>query len=140
MEKCKGDLAELAAFDRYKKLITARLWEASLELKLIPSKPRAVCPTMMPITDRPPPISEIHADDMSRAALARAEATFFDEVEGRLDFEGLGFDVVDSLISRNVPPEIISEAIRNDSRVGIDLLALGKPGGDIFNPGHWMYE
>ena len=36
-----------------------------------------------------------------------------------------------------VDPAILSEAERIDTMVGIDLLALGKPGGDIIR--HWNY-
>ena len=38
----------------------------------------------------------------------------------------------------HVPQEIMNKA--RNSYCDVDLLALGKPGGDIFNPDHWMYE
>ncbi len=39
-----------------------------------------------------------------------------------------------------IPDEILNKAIINDAREGIELLALGKPAGDIFDPEHWMYD
>ena len=54
--------------------------------------------------------------------------------------DALGCTPPESQGHQFVPPDILTKAIINNRRVGIDLLALGKPIGDIFNPGHWMYE
>ena len=52
----------------------------------------------------------------------------------------LGQPELDCFDRPNVPPDVLRTAIANDACVGIELLALGKPMGDIFNPEHWMYE
>jgi hypothetical protein len=39
-----------------------------------------------------------------------------------------------------VPKDIMQKADWANNSVSIDWLALGKPGGDIFNSDHWMYD
>jgi hypothetical protein len=161
MEECQGDLHQIVGFDRYKEIVTARLHKTdpasrppkpkkrkprtlrSTEYKLISSRPSEVIPDdyegqVWPLNDAPDPVVG------SKANLARAEATFTDRPEPveflGPDFTGLGLEVYDSGASRNIPDGVMTKAIINDSRVGIDLLALGKPYGDIFNPDHWMYD
>lgn len=85
---------------------------------------------------------------MTKEDFARAEETFTGkrtdpsavwEDGAAPNFEGLGLDVVESGAG-HIDPEILDEAVSNNRQVGIDLLALGKPYGDIFRPGHWMYD
>ena len=154
MEKCGGDLSQLAAFARQRKLIAERLKDIPIPApEVIPDdyKGNGWPPNKQP--DPPPPIPEIHADEcgfdlwseikkpkpviMSRGDFARAEATFSDR-----DWRAFLDNILEDGYSSNygIPNEILAEAETNNSRVGIDLLALGKPFGGIFNPDHWMYD
>jgi len=56
----------------------------------------------------------------------------------RVDFNGPGFKGIES--GGAIQNGVFSQAERNHDRCCIDLLALGKPYGDIFNPDHWMYD
>lgn len=40
----------------------------------------------------------------------------------------------------HIDSAILQEAVIRNRCVGIELLALGKPYGSIFNPDHWMYD
>jgi hypothetical protein len=46
----------------------------------------------------------------------------------------------DAIPSGGISEGLYSQAETMHDRVGIELLALGKPAGDIFNPEHWMYD
>jgi hypothetical protein len=71
----------------------------------------------------------------------------FDEIVARrrgrtldcfLCVDALGTEPPDG--RHQIPEEILIEAEMNNSRVGIDMLALSKPYGDIFDPEHWLYD
>ncbi len=46
----------------------------------------------------------------------------------------------DSVYPCHVPLRVLEMAELANGCVGIDLLALGKPSGSIFDPEHWMYD
>ena len=53
-------------------------------------------------------------------------------------FDRLGTDPPSG--NHHIPQEILDIADISNNCVGIELLALGKSYGDIFDPEHWMYD
>jgi hypothetical protein len=122
-------------------------------------KPRILMstePKLIPF--RPLNAAEAARKYNAEEAARKKDADSFDKTDivSRRDFEKDNFDKTD-IVSRHdieghvpkngpinecghVPNEILAEAIRNNDRVGVDSLALGRPSGDIFPPSHWMYD